>query len=277
MRIISLAVLLAAFALPVAAQAQTCTTSFTKKGNPLTGLKFSAQHLVNDITPQAALQQLRGIATSKGYQVISDESADGSLLLEQPSSGKTRTIQLLFTAQPQGKAALMQVDVKLSGGMFAGEEGSRTELCGLFAGVVGGKAGLAAAKKGGTATNVASVVEMDVLTLSQQISAEAENNSAIINTRYRGRPFILKGTVDYIRPDSGTYRVAFKIPRSTTELPVYVGKHRNLIQMGCMMARGQQGYALTLKPGSRVKFSGTVLDYSDRVDVMWFGDCRPVK
>ena len=81
---------LASFCLPFVAQAATCEATFAKGGSPLGGLRFNASVEVPDLTPPSAIGQMRGIAVSKGYDVLVAEAEDGSMLIEQPRTGKAR-------------------------------------------------------------------------------------------------------------------------------------------------------------------------------------------
>jgi hypothetical protein len=75
--------LLAALLLPVvAARAHTCDATFSKKGNPITGLKYTALASVADVAVADAINQLRGIALGRDYDVLASEPAAGDLLME---------------------------------------------------------------------------------------------------------------------------------------------------------------------------------------------------
>jgi hypothetical protein len=44
----------------------------------------------------------------------------------------------------------------------------------------------------------------------------------------------------------------------------------------CVLATGQSVYALTLKPRSKVKLTGTYADYRESpASTMWLSNCRP--
>lgn len=255
----------------------TCEASFLKAGSPLGGQKFSAQVTIANVTPVVALRQFRGIAVTSGYDIIVDESEYGSLLIEQPrsTSGATRPIPIVATSVAVGTASTVKIEAKLPGGMFVKSDAVRTELCSLLSKIIGGKAGIAAAGKGTLAVSNAAPRKVDALTLSQEISLEAQKNAAIIPSRYNGKSFTISGTVDYVIANAGTYRIAFIIPTSTNDLAIKLGKFRFLTQISCLVARGQSSYALTLKKGNRVTLTGTYRDYDHFAHVMWFDGCRP--
>lgn len=75
-----------------AAQAQPtgCEQTFRKSGNPLTGLRFNAERSVAGLSPASAIGQLRGIVIAKGYTVMTAEPEAGTMLIEQPMTGKAR-------------------------------------------------------------------------------------------------------------------------------------------------------------------------------------------
>lgn len=274
MRLVS--VLLPALVLiPGTAFGATCEESFLKKGNPIGGLKFSAQVTVADLAPPTAIRQFRGIAAARGYDIIVDEAEDGSMLIEQPRSGATRPIQMIVTATAEGASSTIKLDAKLSGGMIAPADGTRTEFCGMLNQIKGGKAGLAAAARNKGAVSSAAARVVDALVLSQEISQEAEKNAAIIPSRYQGKSFTISGRVDYVIRDGDSYRIAYDIPETTSDLVIKVGKFRFLTQLSCLVAKGQSAYALSLKKGNGIKLTGKYRAFDEFRHVMWFDGCRP--
>jgi len=115
-----------ALALPSAARAGSCEDSFTQKGNPLSGTRFSAEVTVDALTVPVAIRQLRGIAATRGYDILSEEADDGSMLLEQPRSGSARPFPIIATAQAEQAAARVKLEAKLPAGMLAGAVGRAT-------------------------------------------------------------------------------------------------------------------------------------------------------
>jgi hypothetical protein len=104
------------------AQAATCQDSFAKKGNPLGGLRFTAEVTVTDLTPPTAIRQFRGIAASDGYDITVDEAEEGSMLIEQPRSpsGATRPIPIVVSATASGTASTIKLEAKMPGGTPTG-------------------------------------------------------------------------------------------------------------------------------------------------------------
>ena len=62
-----------ALALPSAAHAGACEDSFERKGSVISGLRFIATTTVADLPPDIAINQMRGIAARKGYDIIAAE------------------------------------------------------------------------------------------------------------------------------------------------------------------------------------------------------------
>ncbi len=257
--------------------AATCQDSFVKNGNPLGGLRFTVEVTVADLTPPTAIRQFRGIAAADGYDIIVDEADEGSMLIEQPRSpsGATRPIPIIVSAAAQGTATTVKLEAKMLGGMLAPAEGVKTELCKMLNQIKGGKLGLEAANRSKSAVSSAGPTVIEALMLSQQISQEADKNAAIIPSRYNGKSFTIKGTVDYVTRDGDTYRIAYVIPKSTNDLAIRFGSFKFLTQLSCLVAKGQSAYALTLKKGNHVTLTGRFRAYDQFVPVMWFDGCRP--
>jgi hypothetical protein len=92
------------------AQAATCESSFVKGGNPLTGLRFTAQVALPGLTPASAIGQVRGMVQAKGYDVLATEAEGGSMLIEQPQVGKTSGFPITIVERHIG-AVLRHADI----------------------------------------------------------------------------------------------------------------------------------------------------------------------
>jgi hypothetical protein len=99
--VVPLSGLVLALALPLAARAGSCEDSFAQKGNPLSGIRFNAEVTVDELSVPVAIRQLRGIAATRGYDILSEEAEDGSLLLEQPRSGSARPFPIIAPASQE--------------------------------------------------------------------------------------------------------------------------------------------------------------------------------
>jgi hypothetical protein len=265
-----------AFFVPSGALGATCEDTFVKKGAVIGGLKFTAMVTVADLTPSSAIYQLRGIALGRGYDVLAEEAADGSMLIEQAQTGKARSFPIIATATSAGRAGTVTLQANLRGGMMTKDEAAKAELCGMLNLLKGGKAGLAAAAKGRTTVATAGApVKISALGLSQQLSKEKERNVAAIPLRYKGKSFTIDGSVDYVRKDGDSYRVAFKIMEPYEQAIRLPGQADFKTDISCLMAKGQAAYALTLKPNKSIKLTGTYSAYRDYPPIMWFDNCRP--
>ncbi|HEV7233151.1 MAG TPA: hypothetical protein VGN36_02825, partial [Sphingorhabdus sp.] len=144
-----LAILIAVTSLfPSLASAATCEETFAKKGSPISGLKFTATVTVPDLTPVSAIQQMRGIVAAKGYDIMADEAEYGSMLIEQPMTGKARAFPIQITATNEAKVGTVVMQANLRATMMVKDADAKTELCGMLNQLKGGKAGLALAAKG---------------------------------------------------------------------------------------------------------------------------------
>ncbi|WP_009631299.1 hypothetical protein [Synechocystis sp. PCC 7509] len=266
-----------ALAIPSTAVGATCEDSFVKKGNELSGLRFIAEIAVEDLMPPTAIGQMRGIAVAKGYDIITEEAEYGSMLIEQPRSGSVRPFPIVVTATSEGGASRVKLEAKLFRGMFAGVENAKTELCSMLNKVQGGPAGIEAAARSKDAVSANAPSVSASMTLSQQISQEAASNAAIVPSRYRGKSYTIKGRVAYVIEDADSYRIAYDIPETTSDLALHIGKFRFLTQISCIVAKGQSAYALSLKKGSSIKLTGQYRDFDQFKHVMWFDGCRPAE
>jgi hypothetical protein len=267
--------ILGAAAFPSIAAAATCEESYIKKGNVLTTQKISAEVTVDDVSPQIALNQLRGIAINTGYDVVVDEAASGSMLLEKPKSFGVATLQLLVTSKAIGRASIIHIDTKLGATTITKKNETRDQICSLLNRIQGGRAGVAAAKTGNTAVSSAPPRVVDAVLLTQEISEEGEANEAAVNERYRGKTITIKGRFSRIYTIRDTLYVYYDVPRSTNDL---VFKPRNfhfLAQISCVMAPGQKAFALTLKPGSAIRLTGTFKSYKHLAHSLTYENCRP--
>ncbi|MBJ7500794.1 MAG: hypothetical protein JHC57_13670 [Sphingopyxis sp.] len=276
-----LAVALAPAALLFAAgtaNAATCEEAFVKKGNPITGLRFTAAVTVADLPPAVAIGQMRGLVAAKGYDIMADEAEYGSMLIEQPMTGTVRAFPIQITATQTGGIGTVVMEARLRAGQATKADAAMAEMCGMLNQIKGGKAGAAAAKKGATATTVAAApVKMNSLSFSQQVSKDTERNAAGILTRYKGKQFTIDGLVDYVTKDGRDFRVGYKIPQpyeQAIRLPNQAPFKTDIV---CYMAPGQAAYSLQLKPNKSIKLTGTVEDFDEYKHIIWLKDCRPAQ
>jgi hypothetical protein len=264
-------------AYPHTAWAGTCEDTFQKKGNPLTGLTFTAQTAVANLPADVAIRQVEAITARRGYVIMASEPQSGDLLIEQARSGNARgfPITVKATVAPGGVGTIVMV-AKMPAAMGAKKEAAQTELCGILAEVKGGKEGLLASRKGaGTVATQAAPVAMSAQEFSQQISKDAERSAIAIPARYANRKFTLSGTVDFVVGENKTYAVSFKIlqpEQMVIRLPNMASK---LSKVSCKMAPGNSVYVMQLKPGKSVKLTGTFAKFMEYEHSIWLTDCVP--
>jgi len=268
---------LAAFCTPVVAQATTCEENFTKAGSPIGGLRFSASVTVPNLSPSSAIGQMRGIAVTKGYDVLVAEAEDGSMLIEQPQTGKARAFPITITATSSAGVGTVLMEAKLRAGMAAGSDGAKAEMCSMLGQIKGGKAGVAAASSGMRAVGTSVPLAINALSLSQQISKDTERNAAAVPLRYNGKTFIIDGLVDFVTKDGDAYRVGYKIPHPHEEVLRLPNTAPFKTDIMCMMAKGQAAFTLQLKPGKSIKLTGVYDNFSATRHVLWLKDCRSAR
>jgi hypothetical protein len=260
------------------ANAATCEEAFVKKGNPVTGLRFTAAVTIADLPPAVAIGQMRGLVAAKGYDIMADEAEYGSMLIEQPMTGGARAFPIQITATQTGGIGTVVMEAKLRAGQSVGSDPAKTEMCGILNQIKGGKAGAAAAKKGATATTVAAApLKISALGFSQQVSKDTERNSAGVLTRYKGKQFTVDGTVDYVTKDGSSFRVGYKIPNPWEQAIRLPNEAPFKTDIVCYMAPGQAAFSLQLKPNKGIKLTGTVEDFDEYKHVIWLKDCRPAQ
>lgn len=277
-RALGVALTLSAGLLPAVAQAGTCEETFQKKGNEISGIRFTAIAVVPDMAPKTAILQLKGIVAAKGYDIMAEEAEYGSMLIEQPMSGKSRAFPIEITATQSGGMGTVVMEAKLRAAMSVKKEAAMAEMCGILNQLKGGKAGLAAAKAGAGATTVqAAPVKMSALAFSHQISKDTERNAGNVLTRYKGKQFTIDGTVDYVTKDPSGNRVVYDVPEPWEEVLKLPNTAPFKTDIVCYMAPGTAAYTSQLKPKKSIKLTGTVDSFDEYKHVIWLKDCRPAQ
>ena len=260
------------------AHAGTCEESFTRKGNILSGMTFTAAVTVADLPPPVAIRQMRGIVAAKGYDIMADEADYGTMLIEQPMTGKARAFPITINATQTGGIGTVVMEAKLRAGQTTKAELAMAEMCAMLDQVQGGKAGVAAARTGAMATTTAAApVKMDAQSFSQQVSKDTERNPAAVLTRYKGKQFTITGSVDQVVKDGERFRVDFKVLAPWEEAIRLPNAAPFKTDVVCYMAPGQAGFSLQLKPGKGIWLTGTVVDFNQHRHVIWLEDCRNAK
>jgi hypothetical protein len=272
----SLLIAAGALATPSLAHAGQCEDSFVKKGSIISGMRFTATVSVADLPPDVAINQIRGIVASRGYDIIAAEPAAGQLLIEQSVSQYVRAFPIEINATSGGGTGTVVMEAKLRAGQSTKAELALAEMCGVLNQVKGGKAGRLAAAGGARAeTQQAAPIAMTAQAFASQISKDAERNVATIAQRYKNKQFTLSGEIDYLRPDGNQTRIAFKIFQPHEMVIRLPGMPQTIWDVSCLMAPGTSVFTAQLKPRKQVKLTGTFYDFSDTKEVVWFQNCRP--
>ena len=258
---------------PSLAHAGTCEDSFTKKGSPISGIKYHAEITMDGVTPENALKQFRGAASAKGYDILADESASGTLLIEKPKTFGNPEEKTFVRALAVGTGSTITMDTKLKSGTFSSGKETLVEYCGLLNSIRGGKAGIVAAKQGQNSVSAAPPRSVDAALLTQEIAEEGEKNAAAVNARYAGKSLIVKGYLNRVSTATNKNILYYKTPYSTNELTFHSGRYRRLPSISCEAAPGQSAYVLSLNEGGRLKMLGTFFKYDHVLHRFLLRDC----
>jgi len=257
-----LAVLLFAAAAP--AFADTCESSFQKKGNPLSGTTYTAAVTVPDLTVKSALGQMRVIAKNSNMDVVSEDADAGAMLIEDPQSAMHKTIPLIISATSEAGTGTVAMTVKLTPGAFAKADSMRAEMCRMLTQVKPGKAGEQLA----ATTPKASTVNISASDFGFQLRSQNKENAAAIEPRYKGKIYSITGRVNGVLKSGGTYNTGFDIPSSSA------GIDFESVAITCAFAPSQAAYALALRPKEKVTLVGVVDHYDQIGRVLWLKDCK---
>ncbi len=252
------------------ALAGDCETNFKREGNPLTGLRYTSNVSVEGVTPASAIAQMAAIGRKGGYDVLEEDGANGVLILEQPESVMARSFPISVTAESEGTATRVGVLVKMNRGALTTGGAVSKELCSMLAQMRPGAAGRAVAASG---NSQAPPQAMLATNFASMVGRQANENYAMVNPRYKGKRYTLKGWASNVHGSEGRYAVFFKREGEVGNQD-RIGSMFN-VQVMCRMAADAKGYAMTLREGERINLTGTFNNYDNRV--IELVDCRPAK
>ena len=147
MRLIPIACAVAVLLRAGSVHAQSCDATFSKKGNVVTGLKFTATASVADLSVPDAMNQLRGIVVARGYDVLAVEPDAGDLLMEMPQAAARRSFPIVAKATVDGSVTTIRLRANLRAGVSTNTDSAKAELCGMLGALKGGAAGVKAAEQ----------------------------------------------------------------------------------------------------------------------------------
>ena len=259
--------------LAAGAHAGQCEDNFKKSGSVFSGVDFSSNVSVPQLSVADAMGQMRGIMIAEKMDVITEDRDSGTMLVEQRSSNASRAIPTLINISADGGAASVEMTVKTEKGQFAKQEAMRTYMCQLLAKLQGGAAGRQAASKGAKTRNTDDVTVQDVYMFSRDIAREAKGNAVAVSARHKGRKYALKGKVDYIQEDGADYNVSFNIPEQSEMVLQVPGDSAPRVGVACLFRPNQLANVLTFRKGDKVTFTGTFTRYDDFKRMVWLENC----
>lgn len=264
----SLAILLLFAAGP--AFATSCEDSFQKKGNPLTGSQYVASVTLKGLPTDSAVTQMRTIGVAQGMDVINEEPQNGSLLLEDPQSAAHSPIPLLVSVTQTAEGGHVEMTMKTKQFAFAKADSVKKAMCDMLVQLKPGKANpkLAAAAP-------AKPIKMLATTLATQFDQQDEiSNPDLVNRRYKGKVYQLKGWLDGVREYRGQHSVFFRKEADHLASGQMMSSIFD-ISVICRMAPSQTSYALSLSKGDRIELTGTFDLFDDINKVVALKDCKP--
>lgn len=268
------ALALCALSLPAVAMADECEANFKKSGNPIVMTTYSSAVTVPNLSTGDALSQMRGILVAERMDVIAENRDEGTLLVEQRQSDKARPIPTTINVSTVPAGTRIDMAVKMERGVFSKVEQIKPYMCGLLAKVKGGKAGVAAAKKGAGAVNAEATGRQDVFLFSRMIAAEANKNAIAVNARHKGRKYTLAGRIETLMEDGEDYNLVFDIPEiSEMAIKPLPFDAQFRVGVSCLFKPNQLATVLSMREGQKVTLTGTVLKYDNFRKVIWLENC----
>lgn len=258
------------------ANAGECESTFVKKGNIVTGLRFTATTSVRDLSPASAIGQLRGVVAAKGYDIVASVPEAGSMVIEQPATDSARSFPIEISARQVNGAGVVRMVAKLRPTMMVGDKQAVAEMCGVLAQLKGGKKGQALAAKGTSAKPAAAKAQrMSVLRFSAMIGGESAKNTASINPRYKGKAFTLYGPISHIGGTEGRYRIDFKLVENALTSIVPGSGYR--VEVSCNLAPDQAAFALGLSRDAHVEVTGVFDEFDLGRSTVYLSNCRSAR
>ncbi|OEZ01435.1 MULTISPECIES: hypothetical protein [Stenotrophomonas] len=258
------AVLLLAAAAPAFA-ADTCESSFLKKGNPLKGTNFTASVSHPGLTVPSAIGQMRVIAKNANMDVIDEDVASGSMLIEEPQTGMHKNLPLIVSATNEGGTGTVGLLLKVNPGAFASTDGVKKAMCDLLTQVKPGKAGEQLA----AATPKASVVNTTAREFGSRLRSQHKDNPGAMEARYQGKEYAITGRVITVFKDGNGYNTGFDVGGNPSG-----GIDFDSVAISCRFAPSQTAYAMALRPKENVTLKGVIDHYDQNNRVMWLRDCK---
>jgi len=245
--------------------ADTCESSFLKKGNPLSGTNFTASVSHPGLTVPSAIGQMRVIAKNANMDVVSEDAENGAMLIEEPQTGMHKNLPLIVSATNEGGTGTVGLMLKVNPGAFASADGVKKAMCNLLNQVQPGKAGEQLA----ATTPKASTITTTATALGSQLRSQHKDNPAAMESRYQGKVYAITGRVNGVLKSGGTYNTGFDVGGNPSG-----GIDFESVAISCKFAPSQAAYAMALRPKEKVTLIGTVESYDQIGHVLWLKDCK---
>lgn len=244
-----------------------CEDNFAKKGNALTGTEYSTSLKVPGLSVASAVGQMRNLAIADGMDVLDESPESGSLLLEEPENVAHKSLPVYVTAKADGSATDVAILMKTRRGAFGSADGIKQAMCKMLTQLKPGKEPVgrtAAAQK---------PVDILATALASQVERQAKDNATVIDARYNGKVYNLKGWNEGVQGKKGNYTVFFDMKPGENELMTSVFETRVM----CVLAADQNAFAMTLRQHDRLNLTGTFDRYDAMNSVVVLKDCRSRK
>lgn len=251
------------------ALAGECETNFKREGNPLTGLRYTSNVSIAGLTKESAIAQMAAIGRKGGYEVLDEDAANGTLILEQPESVMARSFPITVTAESEGAATRVGALVKMNRGALTTGGAVSKELCSMLAQMKPGAAGRAVAASGSKQSAPQAMLATNFVSM---IGRQSSENYAMVQTRHQGKRYALKGWASNVHGSGGRYSVFFK--GSNEVAGDRIGAIMD-VKVMCRMAPDAKAYAMTMREGDRINLTGTFTSFNS--SVVELTDCRPTK
>lgn len=261
--------------LAATAWAGPCEDRFVKNGNVLSGTTYQSTFHVADVSLADAVAQMRAIAIQKKLDVLTEDPKSGAMLIEDRESMRHKPIPYVVSMTPEGNGVGINMLVKLNKGAIAKSDGARSEICSMLTAVLGGEAGRTAAASGANLGPSNESRKVDAFVLSMELARQAQESAESIPLRLKGRAFTISGRVEYVIKDGDVYRVAFQIPEPRDRALRLPSDPPIKMDVSCLMAPSHSAWSIALRPGEKIRLTGTYSDFDQFKHVVWFGGCRP--
>ena len=244
--------------------ANSCDKNFLSEGDPRNGSEFSTSVGFDDVSASSALGQLRSIALADGFNVLNEElnSSQGTLTIEQ-KNGK-HPFLIYLSAIESGKNTEVSIRTRLNKRTIAKPEDIKAGMCGMIARIKTGAEGESIAASARAAIKPEPIVEIQPRWLAKDIYRMSLRKPAeMITAHYKGKRFLLDGTVGAPLENEGTIELWYKVTIDRNSIIETLDTKESSVwpPIVCQMAAEHRTRAAKLAEGEFAKLTGTVSHY----------------